>query len=47
MGLSALLVKDRRLALRSFTRSLRLHPDVRTASHLLRALAPVRSSVRG
>jgi glycosyltransferase involved in cell wall biosynthesis len=42
MGLSALRVGDRRLALRCFTRSLRLHPDVRTTWHAVRALAPVR-----
>ena len=42
MGLSALLVQDRALALRCFTRSFRLHPDARTAWHALRSLAAAR-----
>ncbi|HEX4490212.1 MAG TPA: glycosyltransferase [Acidimicrobiia bacterium] len=45
LGLSALRVNDRGLALRSFARSLRLRPDARTAWHALRALAPRRAQV--
>jgi glycosyltransferase involved in cell wall biosynthesis len=39
MGLSALQIDDRRLALRCFAMSLRLHPQPRTAWHALRTLA--------
>lgn len=42
MGLSALKVNDRRLALRCFAGSLRLQPEPRTAWHALRSLAPFR-----
>ena len=42
MGLSALQVDDRRLALRCFATSFRLRPDPKTAWHALRALAPRR-----
>jgi glycosyltransferase involved in cell wall biosynthesis len=38
MGLSALLVNDRRLALQCFATSFRLHPEPRTAWHALRTL---------
>ena len=42
MGLSAMRCDDRRLARRCFTTSLRLHPEPRTAWHVLRTLAPQR-----
>jgi glycosyltransferase involved in cell wall biosynthesis len=44
MGLSALQVNDRRLALRCFATSFRLVPEPRTAWHALRALAPRRTA---
>jgi glycosyltransferase involved in cell wall biosynthesis len=47
MGLSALKVNDRRLALRCFAGSLRLQPEPRTAWHALRALAPIRRTPDG
>ena len=37
LGLSALQVNDRSLALKSFGGSLRLHPEPRTAWHMVRA----------
>jgi O-antigen biosynthesis protein len=46
MGLSALQVNDRRLALRCFAASLRLVPEPRTAWHALRALSPSRPGPR-
>lgn len=39
MGLSALSVNDKRLALRCFSTSMRLQPDVRTAWHAVRVIA--------
>jgi hypothetical protein len=42
MGLTALQVDDRRLALRCFAASMRLHPTPRTMWHALRALTPHR-----
>ncbi len=42
MGLLALQTGDRRLARRCFARSLRLHPQARTAWHALRTLKPAR-----
>jgi len=47
MGLSALQVHDRKLALRCFARSLRLQPDARTAWHTLRAFAPTGTPADG
>jgi glycosyltransferase involved in cell wall biosynthesis len=44
MGLSALRVHERRLALRCFAGSLRLDPAPRTAWHALRTLAPSRAA---
>jgi glycosyltransferase involved in cell wall biosynthesis len=42
MGLSALRVNDRALARRCFADSMRLHPQPRTAWHMLRTFAPAR-----
>jgi glycosyltransferase involved in cell wall biosynthesis len=47
MGLSALRVHDRKLALQCFAGSMRLHPEPRTAWHALRALAPGRERANG